>query len=58
MPCPPLAEEEIVWLDVRMDEMDAVEVFHNLNDADCKVQGQWLGHHFVACVPVQVHSIL
>lgn len=54
----PLPQQEVVWFDVSMHYVDAVQLLHHVQDTDSEVHHQRLGHHLVTLVPIQVHCIL
>lgn len=57
-PSLPISQQEVVWFDVSVNDVNAVQLFHHVQHADSEVNHQRLGHHLVNQVFVQVHSVL
>lgn len=54
----PLSQQEVVGLDVGVDDVDAVQLLHHVQDADGEVHDERLRHHFVAQGFEDVHRVL
>lgn len=54
----PLSQQEVVRFDVGVDDVDAMQLLHHMQNTGGEVHDQRLGHHLVAQVFVKVHCIL
>lgn len=54
----PLSQQEVVRFDVGVDDVDGVQLLHNVQDADGEVHDERLRHHLIAQSFIDVHCVL
>jgi hypothetical protein len=54
----PVAQNEIVWLNVSMNDFAAVDLFDHKEHSDSKRDDESLGHHFFRGAFIEVNGIL
>lgn len=54
----PLSQQEVVGLDVGVDDVDAVQLLHRVQDTDGEVHDERLRHQLVTQGLIDVHGIL
>lgn len=54
----PVSQYEIVWLNVSVNDLTAVDVFNHVEHPDSERDDESLGHHFFGGIFVEVNGIL